>query len=155
MKISKSSHHKKIAGDFGEYLVLYWLSKYGFECVHVDYTGIDIIAKNPHSKELMGISVKSRTRIEGTESSSLSIRNTHFEKVKKACETFNCVPYFAFIIDGKDKIYCYVVSMEHLRKSYRSGKRVFSWKMGTAYLSRYAQDSEIMRVEFDYKTINW
>jgi len=47
MDIVKSSRHSKIAGDFGEYLILYWLSKYGFECARVDYTGIDLIARNP------------------------------------------------------------------------------------------------------------
>lgn len=30
MKITKSTRHAKITGDFGETLVLYWLSKYGF-----------------------------------------------------------------------------------------------------------------------------
>ena len=60
--ISKSSRHAKITGDFGEALVLYWLSKYGFECARVDHTGIDLIARNPHTQELMGISVKSRSR---------------------------------------------------------------------------------------------
>jgi len=44
MDITKSSRHSKIAGDFGETLVLYWLSKYGFECASVDHTGIDLIA---------------------------------------------------------------------------------------------------------------
>jgi len=33
--------------DFGESLVLYWLSKHGFECAKVDHTGIDLIANNP------------------------------------------------------------------------------------------------------------
>ena len=45
MKLNKCSRHSKIAGDFGETLILYWLSKYGFECALVDHTGIDIIAR--------------------------------------------------------------------------------------------------------------
>lgn len=49
MEVSKSSRHSKIAGDFAEALVMYWQSKYGFECAKVDYTGIDIIARNPHT----------------------------------------------------------------------------------------------------------
>jgi transposase InsO family protein len=67
MKIKKSTRHAKITGDFGEALVLYWLSKYGFECAAVDHTGIDIIARNPHTKEVMGISVMRRSRNEGAE----------------------------------------------------------------------------------------
>ena len=39
MNISKSSRHSKITGDFGETLILYWLSKYGFECALVDHSG--------------------------------------------------------------------------------------------------------------------
>lgn len=61
-KIAKRSRHSKITGDFAERLVLYWLSKYGFECAFVDHTGLDVIARNPHTGELMGISVKSRAR---------------------------------------------------------------------------------------------
>lgn len=53
MQINKSTRHTKITGDFGETVVLCWLSKYGFECAPVDHTGIDIIANNPHTKEVM------------------------------------------------------------------------------------------------------
>jgi len=75
MKINKSSRHAKITGDFGETLVLYWLSKYGFECAPVDHTGIDIIARNPHNHEIMGISVKSRSRNECAQEEHISIPN--------------------------------------------------------------------------------
>ena len=71
MKISKSSRHSKITGDFAERLILHWLSKYGFECAYVDHTGLDIIARNPSTDELMGISVKSRSRSAGDEGSVL------------------------------------------------------------------------------------
>jgi len=62
MEMLRSSRHSKITGDFGEALVLYWLSKHGFECARVDHTGIDLIARNPRTGEVMGISVKSRSR---------------------------------------------------------------------------------------------
>ena len=94
MKINKSTRHAKITGDFGEAFVLYWLSKYGFECALVDHTGIDIIARNPHTQEVMGISVKSRSRNEGTENDSISIPNDNFAKAEAACAAFGCVPYF-------------------------------------------------------------
>ena len=42
MNVIKSTRHAKITGDFGEKMVLYWLSKYGFECALVDHTGIEI-----------------------------------------------------------------------------------------------------------------
>ena len=83
--ITKSSRHSKIAGDFGETLVLYWLSKYGFECASVDHTGIDLIARHPRRSEVMGISVKSRTRTPGKESDYVIVKTGDFEKVKTAC----------------------------------------------------------------------
>ncbi len=55
MNIDKSSRHAKIAGDFSEHLLLYWLSKYRFESARIDHAGIDLLARNPHTKELMGI----------------------------------------------------------------------------------------------------
>src|SRR3989344_3083015 len=108
MRIKKSSRHSKITGNFAENLVLYWLSKYNFECANVDHTGIDIIAKNPHTKELMGISVKSRSRNTGKEGGGMVIKNKDFKKAKEACESFNCVPYFAIVVDEGNKIYCFI-----------------------------------------------
>ena len=60
------------------------LSKYGFECAKVDHTGIDLIARNPKNNEIMGISVKSRSRSEGTEKLMLILKLTIFEKLSKA-----------------------------------------------------------------------
>jgi Holliday junction resolvase-like predicted endonuclease len=88
MIVNKSSRHSKITGDFAESIVLYWLSKYGFECAKVDHTGIDLIAKNPKTQELMGISVKSRSRNTGKEGQYIGIQNHNFEKVDFACQVF-------------------------------------------------------------------
>jgi len=107
MELSKSSRHSKITGDFGEALVLYWLSKYGFECAFVDHTGIDIIAKNTCTGEVMGISVKSRSRNIGKETTYLTISNENFDKATAACEAFGCVPYFAIVVDAGEHIRCY------------------------------------------------
>lgn len=51
----KSSRHSKIVGDFAEGLVLYWLSKYGYECARIDHTGIDLIARSPNEPKVLGI----------------------------------------------------------------------------------------------------
>src|ERR1043166_5110523 len=58
MEVIKASRHWKITGDFAEGLILYWLSKSGYECARVDHTGIDLIAADPEGKHRMGISVK-------------------------------------------------------------------------------------------------
>jgi len=71
--MKKSTRHSKITGDFAEGLVLYWLSKYGYECARVDHTGIDLIANAPDDSERLGISVKCRSRYDGTETSSVNL----------------------------------------------------------------------------------
>lgn len=155
MKILKSSRHSKIAGDFGEALVLYWLSKYGFECALVDHTGIDIIAKNPHTGEIMGISVKTRSRAEGTDAEGVYIQNGDFKKVEEACKAFGCVPYFSIIVDAGDAIRVYVLSMEHLLEICPMGKLVCNWKMRDKDLSRYEQDQEIKSFMFSSQMGRW
>jgi Holliday junction resolvase-like predicted endonuclease len=152
---SKSSRHSKITGDFAESLVLYWLSKYGFECAKVDHTGIDIIANNPHTSEVMGISVKSRSRNSGTEGTNVSITADNFEKAQAACDAFGCTPYFAVVVDAADLITCFIVSMEDLLKLHPVGKRTSSWAMSKAWLERYQSDRQIIRFEFNSKTTRW
>lgn len=144
----KSSRHAKITGDFGEALVLYWLSKQGFECARVDHTGIDIIATDPETKERMGISVKCRSRIPGTEGSEVSIPNDNFDKAKMACEAFGCVPYFGIVVEANGHVRGFLLTMKHLRKVCPSGKASAAWKMGKKHLARYASDKEIRTIEF-------
>jgi Holliday junction resolvase-like predicted endonuclease len=153
--ISKSSRHSKITGNFGEQLILYWLSKHGFECALVDHTGIDIIARNPHTDEVMGISVKSRSRNPGTEQTYISIPNEQFDKAEAACKAFGCVPYFAIVVDEADIIHCWILSMEHLLDLYPRGERVAGWKMRERSLGAYANDPDIMAFELSTKTTNW
>lgn len=155
MKIAKSSRHSKITGDFAEGLVLYWLSKYGFECAHVDHVGLDILARNPHTNELMGISVKSRSRNTGTEGSYLSIPNENLTKLDSACATFGSVPYFAIVVDEAELITVFVLSKEHLVKLLPPGERVVSWKMSPTWVAKYKDDAEIRTFTFRTTTGNW
>jgi hypothetical protein len=85
-EIEKSTRHSKIAGDFGEAVLLYWLSRSGFECARVDHTGIDLIARRPDSSQVLGISVKSHTRLPGRESATLNIERTAITKASTACD---------------------------------------------------------------------
>ncbi|MBP6431091.1 MAG: hypothetical protein KA319_04935 [Ferruginibacter sp.] len=154
-EINKSSRHSKITGDFAESLVLYWLSKHGFESAKVDHTGIDLIARNPITKELMGISVKSRSRSTGKEKDHLNIPNENFEKVEKACKAFGCVPYFAILVDGLDSINIFILNKDKLIEFFPLGKTNSIWKMSDSYLAKYNNDSSIIKIEFKYKTLNW
>jgi hypothetical protein len=151
----KSSRHSKITGDFGERLVLYWLSKYGFECTFVDHTGIDLIARNPHTKQLMGISVKSRSRNKGTEKTEVTIQKENFIKAKAACKAFDCTPYVAIVVDADDLIRAFIMPMAHFLKLNPIGKRSASWKMTEANLQKYYHDPKIKIFEMRTHTFCW
>lgn len=155
MKLSKSSRHSKITGDFAESLVLYWLSKYGFECAKVDHTGIDLIARNPQNNELLGISVKSRSRDVGTENEFVSIKNDNFEKAAITCKTFGCVPYFAIVIDAGNTITAFLLSMAELEKIAPKGQTVCSWKMTPKHIEQYRNNPNIVIFEFTHQTHRW
>lgn len=155
MEIKKSSRHAKITGDFAERLVLYWLSKYGFECALVDHVGLDIIARNPHTQEVMGISVKCRSRNAGTETTSLSIPNDNLTKLDGACQAFACTPYFAIVIDGADTITAFILGKDHLVSISPPGDKVISWKMTPAWVEKYRADTEIRMFRCSTSTPNW
>ena len=155
MEVVKGPRHSKITGDFAEHLVLYWLSKYGFECVRVDHTGIDLIARNPHTNEVMGISVKGRSRTKETAGTYVSIPRGDFSKVQSACEAFNCVPYFAIVVDQDDEIFIFILSMEKLRTMFPPGKAASAWKMTKKWIDKYTADPEIRVVQFKYNTLRW
>lgn len=155
MDILKSTRHSKITGTFGEVLVLYWLSKHGFECAQVDHTGIDLIARSPHTGEFMGISVKSRSRSSGTEHTSVSITKDNFTKAEAACKAFGCVPYLAVVVDAAGLIRAYLLPMSHLLEIYPVGKRVCSWSMREKALDAYEADEAIKRFTFDARTERW
>lgn len=154
VEIKKSTRHSKIAGDFGESLVLYWLSKCGFECAKVDHTGIDLIANNPHTNEVMGISVKSRTRLEGKEAESVTIPGDDFKKVGYACDAFHCSPYFAIVVDAKDLIKVFIISKAHLLEIFPQKAGCY-WKMSRSHLERYDDDPQVMTFEFQAKQGRW
>ena len=148
MKLKKSSRHSKIAGDFGEALVLYWLSKYGFECAHVDHTGIDLIARHPGTGELMGISVKSRTRVRDQEDAPVHIPVDNFAKAEEACKAFGCVPYFAIVADTGPHIFGFLTSLDHLQSLFPTSSKVCAWKMTAPFLRKYAADAKVRSFEF-------
>jgi hypothetical protein len=152
---NKSSRHSKISGNFGEILVLYWLSKHGIECAGVDHTGIDIIARRKDAGKPMGISVKCRTRLKkGTEHESVTIRSGEFEKMKNACKEFDCLPYFAIVVDAKDVIRVFITSESNFLK--HAGKKKNSyWKMTGPALNDYSKDEEVMAFELSAKTPRW
>ena len=116
MNVAKSTRHSEITGDFAESLVPYRLTKYGFECAKVDHTGIDLIARNPHTNKSAGVSVKSRPRVAGRELTSVSIPGDNFEKATAASAAFGCNPYFAIGVDASNIIQGLILPIPHLLK---------------------------------------
>jgi Holliday junction resolvase-like predicted endonuclease len=149
--MQKSSRHSKITGSFGEALILYWLSKRGFECAHVDHTGIDLIARRPSSEEVLGISVKCRSRNEGTEEAGVNLLHQNNEKVESACRAFHCVPYSAVVVDQGDGIRGYLTSLRHARSEYPG----HSWRMSSAMVQRYRSDPNVDYFELASEAGNW
>ena len=155
MKLVKSTRHSKITGDFAERLVLYWLSKYGFERSYVDHVGLDIITRNPHTSELMGISVKARSRTIDTEGTPVNIENDNLEKLDAACGAFGCHPYFAIVVDEASTITVFILSKTHLLSICPPGKKVVSWKMGPNWIAKCQSDPEIAIFKFTTNTESW
>ena len=154
VEITKSSRHSKITGDFAEGLVLYWLSKHGFESARVDHTGLDLIARNPHTNELMGISVKARSRNVGTENTVLSVDRDNIEKLNAACKAFGCVPYFAFVVDAGSAIHCFIVTLQYVVTASGERKKL-QWSMRPRDLERYQSDKQVIMFNFQSKTVRW
>jgi len=153
--IAKSTRHSQITGDFAEAMVLYWLSRDAFECARVNHTGIDLLARNRHTNELMGISVKSRSRYRGTETESVSIPLDDFAKVSAACEAFTCQPYFAIVVDGGGWLRLYLTSMSHFREVAKAGQQHVHWRMTAEHIKRYRSDEQIKCVELEVSAVRW
>jgi hypothetical protein len=153
--MKKSPRHSKITGDFAEGLFLYWLSKHGYECVRVDHTGIDLIACDPRGKR-MGISVKARSRYEGTEKTSVNLPPDGFLKAEKACAAFGCEPYYGIAVDAGEVIRCFLLPLDHLKKlAGGSVPGMRYWGMADCHVARYRTDPLVQRFELQITTCSW
>jgi Holliday junction resolvase len=152
--VSRSTRHKKITGDFGERMILYLLSKEGFECAYVDHTGIDIIARNRITDELMGISVKSRSRKLHNELEALNINVSDFEKVDNACKAFGCQPYFALVTHATRGT-IYIIPLDILKQISNSGSKKLYWNMNQAKQESYKKNAETKWFTFQIERGNW
>jgi len=162
MEIVKSTRHQKIIGDFGENLICNWLSRSGFEVTIVDHTGIDIVAYHPATKRRLGITVKSRTRNVGKETTSVTIFSNREgendnQKVIDACQAFSCEPWVGIYVEAADYADVYLTSIEYYQQAYRSstGRGFRSWKMTPAYQTRYQEDKMVKHIRIEFHATNW
>ena len=149
--MQKSSRHSKITGNFGEALILYWLSKRGFECADVDHTGIDLIARRPASDEVLGISEKCRSRAELSEQAGVKLLHANDEKIEAACRDFGCVPYVAVVVDQGDTVRGHLATLQHVRTQYPGQ----SWRMTSAMTKQYEVDPHVEWFELAARAGNW
>ncbi len=153
--MKKSSRHSKITGDFAEALVLYWLSKHGYECVRVDHTGIDLNARPPDGSELLGISVKCRSRYDGSEGNDVTLPHKGFDEARKACKAFGCVPYFAIVVDTTESVQCFLLSLSHLDSVAGVGSTKRFWRMTKRAVDQYERDPLIQRFDLQTRACSW
>ena len=162
MDIEKSTRHQKIIGDFGEGVLLNWLSRSGFEVCLLDHTGLDVIAYLPATKKRLGITVKSRTRNVGKENTHVNLLSyqkgkNDRQKLLDACKAFACEPYIAVYVETLDSADLYLTSLAHYDEKYRSkeGRALDDWKMGKKYTEEYEKDLEVKHVRMAFRTTNW
>ena len=135
-QLQKSSRHSKIAGDFGEMLVLYYLSGYGFECACIDHTGIDLLAWPKAEEKPWGISVKTASRVERRKNEARTLSGSDIEAAERACMTFHAKPYLAIVHDKIDSVYVLLCSIEKLKKD-NVGRKTFRFSFNKEDRKRY------------------
>lgn len=162
MEIKKSTRHQRIIGKFGENLICNWLSRSGFEVTIVDHTGIDIIAYNPHTKQRLGITVKSRTRDKGTEHTPVNILSyqkgkNDRQKLLDACESFACEPWIAVYVETLESADVYLTSLKNYDEKYRgsAGKAIDDWKMRDKDKEQYKKDLGIKHIRIEFNISKW
>jgi Holliday junction resolvase len=151
--INKSSRHSKIAGDFGEDLILYWLSKNGFETALLDHTGIDLLSYHSETNRRLGISVKTRTREMGTENEGVYIKVGEIGKIKDACKAFEAEPFVGIVVDKRNQIELFVISLDAIIKINDIGTTYINVKVKESDVQKYKQQSDLLYVKLDYKEI--
>jgi hypothetical protein len=150
--MEKSTRHSKITGDFAEALVLYWLSKIGYECACVDHTGIDLIAWTKDGSQRMGISVQCRSCYPGAEKRAVSLHE--FEDARVPCNSFGLIPYAAIVVDGADVIRCFLLPLDHLETIAR-GKKPRLWPMTERFLEDRRDDPKVRWFELKLGQYRW
>ena len=155
MAIEKSSRHSKIVGDFGEALVANLLSRSGFEVIHADHVGFDLIAFRVDIGRL-GISVKSRTRgRQGTEDVSVNLFDVADAKLEKSCLDFGLIPWVAVYVETESSGDLYLTSLENYKNKHVGGKKMLVWNMKQQHRDGYAQDQGVMHFQMNLAENNW
>ncbi len=152
--IIKSTRHQKIIGNYGESLICNWLSRSNYEVSVIDHTGIDIIGYNRKTGARLGITVKSRTRLRGTEKTSITIfkDNKSEKKVKDACKAFACEPWIGIYMEAAKEADIYLTSLKNYNSKYRKlGNTTGEWKMSGGFKEKYEKDSNVIHIHITFE----
>ena len=151
MQITKSTRHSRYIGWFGEALVCNMLSRSGFEVMHVDHVGVDVIAERSDYGRI-GISVKSRTRdAAAKEADSVNLLTADDTRLKEACKAFGLKPWLAVYVETEAGADLYLTSLLHYRQSYSRS----AWSMSQKAKARYADDAEVLHLSLGFKQEPW
>jgi len=148
-EMKKGTRHAKITGDFGESLILYWLSRQGFEAARIGHTGIDLIAALPGGERRMGISVKSCSRYKGTETTDVGIQESDLDKVRAACKAFGLEPYYAIVVDGVKRLRAFITPIESLIELAPPKSGLCRWRMTAKALAGYERNPLVAVLRWD------
>jgi hypothetical protein len=133
----------------------------GFEVKLVDHTGIYIAAYNPLTKQLLGISVRSRTRNIGKEELHVNILSypkgkNDRQKLLDACQAFACEPWVAIYVETLEYADAYLTSLKNYDERYRGkGKAHDIWKMGKSDKEQYEKDPNVKHINIQFHATGW
>ena len=122
----------------------------------------DIIAHHPKTGKRIGITVKSRTRNVGSETTQVNLLSyrkgkNDRQRVLEACTAFGCEPWIAVYVETSEYSELFLTSLENYDNKYRiSEERALdTWKMSPKYKSKYLADNEVKYVRAEYKGDGW
>ncbi|WP_042357722.1 hypothetical protein [Bacillus rubiinfantis] len=152
--MNKSKRHSKITGDFGEYFVLYLLSKYGFECARIDYVGIDLYAKDNKTGKTLGISVKTKTL--SPKKPTQGIELDSIERAKEASDVFGILPYLAVVFDQEEYITVIMFPIAKIEEFCTTSKTKIRLDLKPQALDKYKTHPEVyyMRLKIEENGFN-
>jgi len=160
-EITKGGYFTKIIGNYGESMVCNWLSRSGFEVALVDHTGIDVLAYRRATRERLGITVKSRTRLTGTENTCVNLLSSRRgrddrQRVVEACETFACTPWIAVYVEARDAADLYLTSLANFDAKYRRpNSGIDTWSMAPKCRKQYDRDPAVKHICIKFGPQNW
>jgi hypothetical protein len=137
--------------DFLEGFLFYWFSEHGFKCAKVERNGIDFLARNLATKELLGIAIRSANPTEDR----VVVSRENLDDARASCAGFDAVPWFAFAAVGAGSTLFFVTGAERLLDMFAAGMDAVEWSLGPEAQLGYRADPTVMSIEVNHKAWRW